>query len=331
MSRNIAEVSAPTTISCGVRQNWRSVRPATVAAAVARPARPVGAATVGMRHAWRLSDAWSGRGKVIGGHGGLRCLTRVVVSVGVVRCRASDGQAASAVGVPVRVRNTSSRVGRRRPMSSMATSPLGQRRARPRPAGRSRRRPARRPGGPARRPAAARRRARRARRATSPTSSARRTRTSTTSRPARPFSSSGVPVAMARPWSTIVMRSASWSASSRYCVVSSTSVPAAHERPDGLPQLHAAAGVEAGGRLVEQQQPGCADQAGAEVEAPAHAARVAAHQPVGRLSSPSWAEHGVGRGRRAAGGRGRTGGPPSRGSPGRSSPARRRRAGRPGR
>ncbi len=50
---------------------------------------------------------------------------------------------------------------------------------------------------------------------------------SMTSRPPMPFSSSGVPAAMTLPWSTITMSRASWSASSRYCVVSSTSVPSA--------------------------------------------------------------------------------------------------------
>ncbi len=57
-------------------------------------------------------------------------------------------------------------------------------------------------------------------------SSVRRTRISTMSRPARLFSSAGVPVAIDRPWSMITTWSASWSASSRYCVVNSTSVPA---------------------------------------------------------------------------------------------------------
>ena len=44
------------------------------------------------------------------------------------------------------------------------------------------------------------------------------------------------------------------------------------EGPDGVPELDAAAWVEAGRRFVEQQQPGTADEAGAEVEPPAHPA-----------------------------------------------------------
>ena len=39
------DVSAPTTSSCGVRTNWRSVRPANVAAVAATPARLVGRAS----------------------------------------------------------------------------------------------------------------------------------------------------------------------------------------------------------------------------------------------------------------------------------------------
>ena len=93
----------------------------------------------------------------------------------------------------------------------------------------------------------------------------------------------------------MTMRLASWSASSRYWVVSSTSVPPSHEGADGLPQLDAAAGVEAGGGLVEQQQARGADQAGAEVEAAAHAARVGAHQSVGGVGQPELLEHGLAR------------------------------------
>ncbi len=60
-----------------------------------------------------------------------------------------------------------------------------------------------------------------------------------------PLSSSGVPAAITWPWSTMTTSRASWSASSRYWVVSSTSVPSATRRADGLPQLDPAARVEA--------------------------------------------------------------------------------------
>ena len=93
MSRNIVEVSAPTTSSCGVRTNWRSVRPATVAAVSTTPARGRSV----RRWRWRC------------GHGGS------------VRRRRVVGQATSAAGRPVRARKTSSSVGRRRPTSSSST------------------------------------------------------------------------------------------------------------------------------------------------------------------------------------------------------------------
>src|SRR5436189_240534 len=50
---------------------------------------------------------------------------------------------------------------------------------------------------------------------------------------------------------------------------------------DAVPQLDATAGVEARGRLVQQQQPRFADEAGAEVEAALHAARVGANEAIG--------------------------------------------------
>ena len=88
---------------------------------------------------------------------------------------------------------------------------------------------------------------------------------------------------MTRPWSMITMRSARWSASSRYWVVSSTSVPSVDELADGFPEGDPAGRVEPGGRLVEQQDAGPADQARAEVEAAAHPAGPAAHEAVGGL------------------------------------------------
>ena len=74
------------------------------------------------------------------------------------------------------------------------------------------------------------------------------------------------------------------------------------QRADRVPQLDAAARIETGGRLVEQQQPGPADEAGAEVEAAAHAAGVRAHRPVGGVGEAQLLEHG-GASRRGAGAR----------------------------
>ncbi len=53
--------------------------------------------------------------------------------------------------------------------------------------------------------------------------------------PVLAFSSSGVPVATTLPWSMTTMSCASWSASSRYCVVSSTVTPSATS-PRIMPQ-----------------------------------------------------------------------------------------------
>ena len=110
-----------------------------------------------------------------------------------------------------------------------------------------------------------------------------------------------VPSAITRPWSITAIRSASWSASSRYCVVSSTVVPVAHERPDDVPDLVAAARVQPGGRLVEEQQVGRDDDAGGDVQPPPHAAGVRLDQPAGRLGQVERAEQLVGprRARRA--------------------------------
>ena len=91
-------------------------------------------------------------------------------------------------------------------------------------------------------------------------------------RPTEDLSSSEVPSATLRPWSMTAIRSASWSASSRYCVVSRTVLPCSHELADRGPHLAAGPRVEAGGRLVEEDQRGSGDQAGGQVETPPHAA-----------------------------------------------------------
>ena len=58
-----------------------------------------------------------------------------------------------------------------------------------------------------------------------PSSSCTAGMTSTLERPISALSESGVPSATMRPWSMIPMRSASRSASSRYCVVRNTVTP----------------------------------------------------------------------------------------------------------
>ena len=78
------------------------------------------------------------------------------------------------------------------------------------------------------------------------------------------------------------MRSASRSASSRYWVVRKIGHPGSGQVGDDLPHALPAAQVEAGGRLVEEDHRGLADQAGREVEPAAHAAGVGAGPPAAR-------------------------------------------------
>ena len=87
------------------------------------------------------------------------------------------------------------------------------------------------------------------------------------------------------PSSMIPTRSASWSASSRYCVVRKTVVPSSFSRRTSSQIAMPADGVEAGGRLVEEQDPRVVDERRREVEPPAHAAGVGADAAVGGLPS----------------------------------------------
>ena len=100
------------------------------------------------------------------------------------------------------------------------------------------------------------------------------------------------------------------------------------EDPHDLPHLVAAAGVETGGRLVEEQQLGGDDDAGGDVEPAAHAARVGAHEPVGGVGQPERVEQLAGPVVGAAGGEDRRAGRRARGSRGRSAPRRPTRTGR---
>ena len=116
--------------------------------------------------------------------------------------------------------------------------------------------------------------------ATSRASSGSARLTSTSAPPSRPLSSAAVPSAITRPWSTTAIRSASRSASSRYWVVSSSVVPSRTRSSMTLPQLDAAARVQPGGRLVEEQDRGLGDEGRGEVEPPPHAARVGLRRSV---------------------------------------------------
>ena len=83
-----------------------------------------------------------------------------------------------------------------------------------------------------------------------------------------------------RPWSITAIRSASRSASSRYCVVSSTVVPSATSASIASQSPMRLREVEAGRRLVEEEHRRAGDERRGEVEPAAHAARVGAHEPV---------------------------------------------------
>ena len=88
---------------------------------------------------------------------------------------------------------------------------------------------------------------------------------------------------MTKPRSITVMRSASLSASSRYCVVRRIVVPSAWSSRTNSQTPIAATRVEPGRRLVEEQHGRPADQACGDVQPSAHAARVGLRRPVGRL------------------------------------------------
>jgi hypothetical protein len=59
-----------------------------------------------------------------------------------------------------------------------------------------------------------------------------------------------------------------------------------HELVDDVPQVGAAGGVEAGGRLVQEQHWRAMHQGGGEVEAPPHAAGVGLRRAVGGVGEP---------------------------------------------
>ena len=79
----------------------------------------------------------------------------------------------------------------------------------------------------------------------------------------------------------IASRSQSWSASSRYWVVRKIVVPSRVDPPQLLPDRQPARRVEAGGRLVEEEDLGLVHERRREVEPALHAAGVALDHPVG--------------------------------------------------
>ncbi len=76
------------------------------------------------------------------------------------------------------------------------------------------------------------------------------------------------------------MRSASWSASSRYWVVRKIVTPVGGEAGDDVPQHPSAARVESGRRLVEEDDARCGDERHRQVEAATHTAGIGRHRTV---------------------------------------------------
>ena len=105
----------------------------------------------------------------------------------------------------------------------------------------------------------------------------------------------------------------------------------AHQRPHDVPHLVAAARVEPGGRLVEEEHARRGDDARGDVEAAAHAARVLLDETIGRVGQPEGVEEVVGSARGRGSTRSRAGGRAGSGSPDRSAPRRRRPSARSGR
>ena len=109
---------------------------------------------------------------------------------------------------------------------------------------------------------------------------------STVDRPICAFSCSGVPSATIFPWSMIPTRSASASASSRYCVVRKTVTPSSRaSRATSTQSALRLCEVEAGRRLVEEEDRRPVREREREVEPALHAAGVAADLAVGRAAS----------------------------------------------
>ena len=92
--------------------------------------------------------------------------------------------------------------------------------------------------------------------------------------PSRPSARGCVPSAIFLPWSMTAMRAASWSASSRYCVVSRMVTPEPASCADHAPHALARHRIEPRRRLVEEQHARRHDERGRDVQPAAHAARI---------------------------------------------------------
>ena len=185
----------------------------------------------------------------------------------------SVGASASSAGWPVSARNTSSRLGWPSANSPRAIPHAGQLGQAPRGTARRRRRATVKRGrvglglhlGVEAPPSSACRG-----RPPAP----RRDRTCSVPGPTEALSSPLVPSAMTRPWSMIGDAVGELVGLVEVLRREQHRRALADEHPHDLPHLVAAAGIEAGGGLVEEEQVGRDDEAGGDVEAPAHAAGV---------------------------------------------------------
>ena len=96
------------------------------------------------------------------------------------------------------------------------------------------------------------------------------------------LSSAGGALGGERPLSRTAIRSASWSASSRYWVVRKTVTPPATSSRMICHMLWRERGSQAGGRLVQEDDLGLPDQRHGQVQAPPHAAGVGGGGLLGR-------------------------------------------------
>ena len=119
--------------------------------------------------------------------------------------------------------------------------------------------------------------------------------------PVAAFSSRLVPSAIFLPLSMTAMRAASWSASSRYCVVSRMVTPAIGECADHAPDALARIRIEAGRRLVEEEHARRDDERCGDVEPPPHAAGIGLHLLRRRVGKIEGGEQLVGAGFRRRG------------------------------
>ena len=97
------------------------------------------------------------------------------------------------------------------------------------------------------------------------------------------FSSSGVPVAITRPWSTTAISCGQLVGLVQVLRGEQHGDAGREQPPHHVPHLDAAARVQPGGRLVEEQHLGPADQARGQVQPAPHAAGVGLGRPVGRV------------------------------------------------